>query len=150
MKPRDLLPIVERVRRATTNRDVLTVCDALSARLSDEMKPRSADDLVMREMAKFAESIEVDPVTVAEMAGGVIFRKNGKRVDPRDVFLDVKPVEDEYLAGKTATQIIVDDPHMPRTAMDAVVAEAEGGRKPARGKAKRAIARKAAKKGMRK
>lgn len=37
MKARDLLPIIERVRRSTSNNDVVTICDALQSRVVREM-----------------------------------------------------------------------------------------------------------------
>lgn len=37
MKARDLLSIVERVRRGTSSGDVVTICDALQSRLVSEM-----------------------------------------------------------------------------------------------------------------
>lgn len=37
MKARDLLPIIERVRRGTSSGDIVTICDALSRRVVREM-----------------------------------------------------------------------------------------------------------------
>lgn len=42
MKPRDLMVVVERVRRATSNADMVTICDALSSRLVREMADAAA------------------------------------------------------------------------------------------------------------
>lgn len=120
MKPRDLLPIIERVRRATTNGDVLTICDALFKRVQHEI---------------------VTTTVRKTVPGGIPPKLSGNRADM--VIVDDPHAPDEYLAGITNRD-------MPRTAMDAVVERAEGGRKPATGKAKRAIAKAAARKAARK
>lgn len=36
-KPRDVMPIVERIKRATGNGDILTICEELERRLIAEM-----------------------------------------------------------------------------------------------------------------
>lgn len=62
MKPRDLLPIIERVRRQTNNGDVVTICDALQARLVKEMADGAAavglKNLEARRARRPDESVE--------------------------------------------------------------------------------------------
>lgn len=104
MKPRELLPIIERVRRGTSNRDMVTICDALHDRLVKEM----ANNAV-----RSPDGISV--TTIAHPPGLI-----------------------KHIAKNLH--------HLPSTtAIDAVVTRAEAGRKPAKGKAKRALARQARK-----
>lgn len=106
MKPRELLPIIERVRRGTSNRDVVTICDALHDRVIKEM----ADQTV--------KTIE-------------------------DACEDIRDTTKAVRAAADRAAVSPDKDLRPTTAMAAVVARAEPDRKPAKGKAKRALARKA-------
>lgn len=107
MKPRELLPIIERVRRGTSNRDMVTICDALHDRLVKEM----ANNAVR---------------SPAVLSGDWLMDGPPSRAIP-------------YGAPGTVVKGTVP------TIMQAIVERAEAGRKPAKGKAKRALARQARK-----
>lgn len=150
MKARDLLPIVERVRRATTNGDVLTICDALFKRLQHEVatsaKPKSADDAVVRNLSKFVEKSTGQPIGKIKAVVIDPFSSGGQRIENYSP-ADPMPVNGTPLDPKR--KFLTDKP-APGTAMDAVVERAESGRKPPTGKAKRALAKAAARKAARK
>lgn len=109
--PRELFGIAQVVRRQTTNSDMLTICDALIARLTKEMADR-AGGIIENTLAGFVE-------------------KPTKTVVPTAVYID--PFQDKV--GKSVRA------DRSGAAMQAAVARAEAGRKPAKGKAKRALKR---------
>lgn len=68
MKPRDLLPLIASVRRQTTSRDMLTICDELH-------------DRVVKQMADSAGPADLD--AAASKLSANMERSQGKKPNPR-------------------------------------------------------------------